>query len=212
MNAKATTTPADDELSEVPRYRTVGVEWSAVNGLAAPPGTIFEARFWPRWPLTSTTNLEGENEPARRILQYIKRFQFVTPPVESLWSEEHGRYLLLEPADDYRSTIVRPVPEAEAFPNMPRYRALVTFPHRMFGDQLFAHRTVTAGETFALVTWPRRLSARQFEPANDEAEQVLDYWNANSDHPRLALSPWCWFHRAIFLPELTVRRRQPEAA
>jgi hypothetical protein len=203
---------AIDNLNVVPRYRTSGKEWVAVNGIPSPPGTEFEAKYWPMWPLTTLPRLEAVNEPARRIMAYIDKFRMGYPVVDHLWSEQYDRYWLPEPADDYRSAMVRVVAEENVLPGMPQYRSLAKFNDGpLVPDRPFPHRVVKVGDIITVLTWPARLSHHEFEPANREGELVWDYFERNKTHPALEQSPWCWFHRAIFLPDLPSVRRQEAA-
>ena len=199
------------ELQQVPKYRVVG-EGVPVNGIFHPSGTTYSARQWPIWPLSLTGRLVGENLPARRILSFIDKFKFGYPVVKSLWNDEYGRYWLPEPGDDYRSSMIRALPETNLLPKMPLYRALRTFDDsHLVPNRPFPNRIVNKGDTIAVLTWPSRLAHHEFEPANAQAEEVWEYYDRHSEHPNIEPSPWCWFHLDIWLKEL-VHLRESEAA
>ena len=91
-------------------------------------------------------------------------------------------------------------------PGMPAYRALTDINEVGAEPDLrrFWHRDVKKGDVIHVLQWPTALFAKagEFEAANLEAEAVVEYFDAAYDHPKLLESPWDWYLRAIFLPEL----------
>jgi hypothetical protein len=186
------------ELSATPRYKIVGKYWLGVLGIAHPPGSEFKTMGWP-----PAGELEALNEPARRILDFQKIHQFDAFKPDSPFDVKLGRYFLPEPGRDHRVESVRIVPADRVLSNMPSYRARRNIPDEQYAEpRRFPHRNIAKGDLIAVLTWPRMLWPADFEPANAEAEAVIAYFGEAGEHPYLLPSPWCHFHRAVFLPDL----------
>ena len=191
------------ELSATPRYKIVGNDWLGVNGLAHPPGTEFPTIGWPP---NGGAGLKGLNEPARRILSWLVDNRFDAFKPVTPWNAELGRFYLPGKSADTRADNIPIIPPDAALPNMPAYKALkkignVGLESVLDSDGRFPHRVLNVGDVIVTLDWPR-FNAGEFDPANPEAEDVLAYFADAREHPKLLPSPWNWFNREVFLPDL----------
>ena len=207
MSSKAKQT--HDEMSERPRYKITGPNHYPIMQIPHPPGTEF---FHDGWLQNRGYGVEPLNEPARRIFDYQQRVGITGWLPRTPRNSDFGRIFLPDPAvHDPSSNFVRVVSDNEALPNMPRYQAQAAIDESQLPRGMrFPHRKIAAGEVVAIIGWPDGLW--DFAPANAEERAVVSYYDENKDHPRLPSSPWCAFHRKIFLPKLPVQIRQRPAA
>ena len=69
---------------------------------------------------------------------------------------------------------------------------------------------VKAGVKFYWLAWPQE----NFKPANEPAEMVSAYYEANKGHPQLLPAPWCRYRQGLALPQLrgdNARHQQQES-
>ena len=167
-----------------PTYRALSRMHNGVGFVGA--GVEFDHLGWPAFP---EKTVEPANAAAERVIAYYaeKNGQFGFPV--SPYNSNFGRIYLPAQLGVLNGARLPALPRVE-MRNMPRYQA-------DWGIQ-FGALMVPEGREFAFTAWP----VDGISPANRQAEEVADYFEANRLNPRLPLSPWCEFERAIFLPDL----------
>ena len=179
------------QMDQPPRYELISPddrEFVTFNCMPARVGRVVDFFGWPE-----IRTMKAVNEPARRIYEFAKIHQF-------------NNARPLTPQDAIGGAIYLPVlvggyREGQAVTTgMPRYIA----PNHNFE---LRGRFVPMGQEFAWVAWP----AFGLESANEAAARVVDYLEANREHPRLPLSPWNDYDNSLWLPDLPEIRRGPGA-
>lgn len=147
-------------------------------------GDEFDDRGWP-----SLKDVEPVNETARTIYDYAKRHAHDAwrpdAPIDGLLNDYFLPAVTTPEADFILD--VQPAPK-----DAPLYAASRDI---VRGGRVL----ISEGTTICWLGWPRD---RLLEPANEFAEQVTTYFEANEKNPKLLRSPWCEFRQALVLPEL----------
>lgn len=185
-----------------PRYRVSDGEPVGICGMARFAGEEFDFSGWPGG------RLKPLNPIAEAIANYEKRHRssafFPPSPID----QNLGRIFLPGELPNFSP---RPndqlgagrnaafVPADQATSEMPRYRL-------GFGGLTIRGRHLNAGDEVVWIGWPL-----DFDPLNEAARTITDYFKRHGGHPDLLPAPWCMW-AGLVLPELPERPKAPAPA